>query len=123
MPRRANRASVEDVILQSVESVASRASEAISRAIAQVLAARIDEDVQAQVAKVLGRTRRGKARKSPGRPARARTDLTRWVADRRARRVPNFVIDQTGLKTKKQIVAKFGENAAFEKGKPLPKAK
>jgi hypothetical protein len=42
------------------------------------------------------------------------------VADRRARRVPNFVIAATGLKTKKQIVARFGEDAAFEKGKPLP---
>jgi hypothetical protein len=28
-----------------------------------------------------------------------------------------------GLDTKKKIVAKFGENAAFEKGKPLPRAK
>jgi hypothetical protein len=41
----------------------------------------------------------------------------------RARRVPNFVIDATGLDTKKKIVAKFGEGAAFEKGKPLPAMK
>jgi len=40
-----------------------------------------------------------------------------------ARRVPTFVIEQTGLKTKKQIVAKFGADAPFEKGKALPKAK
>ena len=28
-----------------------------------------------------------------------------------------------GLDTKKKIVAKFGEDAVFEKGKPLPKPK
>jgi hypothetical protein len=46
--------------------------------------------------------------------------MTKWVADRRARRVPTFVIEATGLETKKKIVAKFGENAAFAKGKALP---
>jgi hypothetical protein len=36
--------------------------------------------------------------------------------------VPTFVIEMTGgLDTKKKIVAKFGENATFEKGKPPPK--
>ncbi len=48
--------------------------------------------------------------------------MTKWVADRRARRVPNFVIEATGCKTKKAIVAKFGGGAAFKKGEPLPKA-
>jgi len=122
MPRRANRASVEDVILQAVESVANRTSTAISRAIADLLSTRIEEEVQRQVAKVLGKKGRGAGRRS-GRAARARGEITRWVADRRARRVPNFVIEQTGLKTKKQIVAKYGDNAAFEKGKSAPKAK
>jgi hypothetical protein len=58
------------------------------------------------------------------RPGRApREEMTKWVADRSARRVPTFVIELTGgLDTKKRIVQKFGENAAFEKGKPLPKA-
>jgi hypothetical protein len=47
--------------------------------------------------------------------------MTRWVADNRARRVPNFVIEMTGgLDTKKKIVARYGENVAFEKGKPVP---
>jgi hypothetical protein len=49
--------------------------------------------------------------------------MTRWVADNRARRVPNFVIEATGLDTKKAIVAKYGLNAAFAKGKPLPAVK
>jgi hypothetical protein len=29
----------------------------------------------------------------------------------------------TGLKTKKQVVAKFGDGVVFEKGKPAPKPK
>jgi hypothetical protein len=47
--------------------------------------------------------------------------MTRWVADRRARRVPTFVIEMTGGLDTKKIVARYGENATFEKGKPLPK--
>jgi hypothetical protein len=119
MPRKAGRATAEDVILQAVESVVERASAGISRAISEILAVRIDEELRAQVAKAVGRKRRGRA------AARAapRGNLQKWVADRRARRVPNFVIEQTGMKTKKQIVAKFGENATFEKGKPAPKTK
>jgi Arc/MetJ family transcription regulator len=122
MPRRASRQSAEDVILQAVESVVERASAGISRAIAEILAVRIDEELRAQVAKAVGKGGRGRARKAAVRAA-PRAELNRWVADRRARRVPNFVIEQTGLKTKKQIVAKFGDNASFEKGKPAPKPK
>lgn len=122
MPSRGASASVEEVILQAVESVANRTSAAISRAIAEILSTRIDEHVQRQVARAVGSKRQRGGRRSLRSP-RARGEISRWVADRRARRVPNFVIEQTGLKTKKQIVAKFGENVAFEKGKPLPKAK
>ncbi|HVP65883.1 MAG TPA: hypothetical protein VMT17_01340 [Anaeromyxobacteraceae bacterium] len=121
MPRRAARSSVEDLILQAVEAVANRTSAAIARAVADLTAARIDEQVRAEVARAA--RRRGRGGRRAGRAARARTDISRWAADRRARRVPNFVIEQTGLKTKKQIVAKFGDGATFEKGKPLPKAK
>jgi hypothetical protein len=120
MPRRAGRASADEVILQAVEAVVQRASVGISRAISEILAARIDEELKAQVAKALARGRR--PRKGAARTA-SRAEISRWVADRRARRVPNFVIEQTGLKTKKAIVAKFGDNAAFEKGKPAPKVK
>jgi hypothetical protein len=61
--------------------------------------------------------------RGPERRARPRgEEMTKWVADRRARRVPIFVIEMTGgLDTKKRIVAKYGENVAFEKGKPAPK--
>jgi hypothetical protein len=120
MPRRAARPSAEDVILDAVEAVVSRAAVGISRAIAEVLSVRLDEEMKRQVSKAIGKPGRGGAR----RPGRARPrEISRWTADRRARRVPTFVIEQTGLKTKKQIVAKYGDDAVFEKGKPLPKAK
>ncbi len=121
MPRKAGKATAEDVILQAVNSVVERASVGISRAISEILAARIDEELKAQVAKAMGK--KARPGRKPGRPAAPRAELEKWVADRRARRVPNFVIEQTGLKTKKQIVAKFGDNAVFEKGKPAPKPK
>jgi hypothetical protein len=120
MPRRAGRATAEDVILQAVESVVQRASVGISRAIAEILAARIDEELRAQVAKAVGK---GGRRRAAAGKVRPRAEIDKWVADRRARRVPNFVIEMTGLKTKKQIVAKYGDSAVFEKGKGLPKAK
>jgi hypothetical protein len=121
MPRRAARPSAEDVILEAVETVVARTAAAISKAIADVLSVRLDEELKRQVAKAVGKRGRGAARRAKG--ARPRGDISRWTADRRARRVPTFVIEQTGLKTKKQIVAKFGEDAVFEKGKALPKAK
>jgi hypothetical protein len=64
-----------------------------------------------------------KPSRGPSRRARAaRQEITKWVTDRSARRVPKFVIELTGgLDTKKKIVAKYGENVTFEKGKPLPK--
>jgi hypothetical protein len=45
-------------------------------------------------------------------------DLTYWKADRHARRVPNFVIEKTGLRTKKEIVAKYGKGAEFNRDAP-----
>ncbi len=120
MPRRTGRASAEDVILQAVESIVERASTGISRAIAEILAVRIDEELKAQVARAVGKGAKARGAQLRGAP---RAELEKWVADRRARRVPNFVIEQTGLKTKKQIVAKYGDNATFEKGKAVPKPK
>jgi hypothetical protein len=51
----------------------------------------------------------------------ARGVITRWVADDRARKVPKFVVEATGLETKKAIVAKYGPGACFEMGKPIPR--
>jgi len=110
--RRNSNATIDQIIRDAVAPVLARASEAIARAVAE------------QVAEQLGKSKapRRRGRVSTAR-ARSRQEITRWVADRRARRVPTFVIEMTGgIDTKKKIVAKFGANAAFEKGKPLPKS-
>ncbi len=44
-----------------------------------------------------------------------RFECIQWVADAHARRVPNFVKATTKLRTKKQIVKKFGIGVAFKK--------
>jgi hypothetical protein len=125
MARTAAQTSIDAIVRDAMEGVVKRASTAIAKAIAEMAAARLDEELQSGVARARGRggvaTRRRAGRATA---RRARTEITRWVADNRARRVPNFVIEMTGgLDTKKKIVAKYGENAAFEKGKPLPKVK
>jgi hypothetical protein len=69
---------------------------------------------------------RPKGAHSPAKPRRARgkgSQQSRSGADERPRRVPNFVIEATGLDTKKKIVAKYGEGVRFEAGKPPPKPK
>jgi hypothetical protein len=117
MPRPASPPSIDALVRDALDGVVKVASVAIARTLAQLTAERLEAELANEVA----RTGRGRG----PRPARraARAELSRWAADRRARRVPNFVIDMTGLKTKKQIVAKFGDSVVFEKGKPPPKAK
>jgi hypothetical protein len=56
----------------------------------------------------------------PTRRRRRRGAVTAWTAGSNARRVPSFVIEATGLKTKTGIVQRYGEGAHFAKGKPLP---
>ena len=108
---------IQSIIESSVRDVVARIAATIDRAVAR----RVAEEVRRRpAAPPSGR----KGQRPKGRVARRRRreEITRWVADRRARRVPIFVIEMTGgLDTKKKIVAKFGENAAFEKGKPPPK--
>jgi hypothetical protein len=109
---------------------AASLTETVAAALEPVIAricARITEHVVASVANQVGAelTRgrmgpTGRGRRQTSRRSVAKPVLTRWVADRRARRVPTFVIEMTGLDTKKKIVAKFGADAAFTKGKPLP---
>lgn len=43
--------------------------------------------------------------------------ITQWVADARARRVPNFVTRLTGRHTKREIVSEYGEGVVFKIGK------
>ena len=107
MPR-SQTSSIESIIRDTADQVVTRVSAAIARHVGDL--------VQEGIRRELGRNAVSR------RPSR-RGDITRWVADNRARRVPNFVIEATGLDTKKKIVAKFGPNAAFEKGKPLPRPK
>jgi hypothetical protein len=120
MPRPAS-SSIDDILRIAMEPVLKRASATIARAIADMAAARLDSELQSGLSRARGR--RGPVART-ARPSRRRSEITKWVADRRARRVPKFVIEMTnGLDTKKKVVAKFGADAVFEKGKPLPKVK
>ncbi len=105
---RPHSGSIDSIIRDTADQVVARVSAAIARHVGDL--------VQEGIRRELGRNTVVR------RPAR-RGEMTRWVADNRARRVPNFVIEATGLDTKKKIVAKYGAGAAFEKGKPVPKAK
>ncbi len=116
MPRTSAATSLDQIIRSAVEPVVERTSGAIAKAVAAMVVEQLDSELRRGVK---GRRRGGTAL---GR-RRAKTEMTKWVADRRARRVPKFVIKATGLDTKKKIVAKYGVNAAFEFGKPLPKTK
>ncbi len=113
MRRIAGNVSVQEAIDAAVAPVVQQIVSAVQQHI---------EDAIAETAREEARARRGTAagKRVAGRSRSQRLEITRWVADRRARRVPTFVIQATGLDTKKKIVAKFGENAAFRKGKSLP---
>ncbi len=112
--RPARNDSIRSIIESTVQEVVARLSGSLDRAVAQ----RVAEELKKRPA-VPSISRRALKRAAR---ARRRHEITKWVADRRARRVPTFVIEMTGgLDTKKRIVAKFGENATFEKGKPPPK--
>jgi hypothetical protein len=113
MPRPSGReVSIEAIIRETADRVVANVSAAIAKQVGNLVQEGIQRELSSGV--------RPQPRAGGRRP---RTEITRWVADTRARRVPNFVIEATGLDTKKKIVAKFGEGVAFEKGKPLPKAK
>ncbi|HEX9241505.1 MAG TPA: hypothetical protein VF875_03585 [Anaeromyxobacter sp.] len=115
MARTAAPSSIDALVQEAIEDVVKRASVTIARALAELAAERLEVELQNEVSKAGrgGRPRRGRR---PG-------EMTRWAADRRARRVPNFVIDLTGLKTKRAIVARYGDGVVFEKGKPAPKSR
>ena len=113
MPQ-ARRDTLDSIVAAAIAPAIARASGSIARAIAAMVAGELEKQLVPN----------GRARQARGAATRrsARGEITKWVADRRARRVPNFVIEATGLDTKKKIVAKYGEDAAFAKGKPLPPA-
>jgi len=106
--------SIEAIIEDAVAGVVERAVESIRAVIEAQVAAEL---------KAAGPRGRGRGGRRAAARRRPRREIMRWVADNRARRVPNFVIEATGLDTKKKIVAKYGPDAAFERGKPLPRPK
>lgn len=116
MARRTQPDSIDSLVRAAMADVVARAAQDIASAIAALAAEELTKQLEISVA----RPARGVGTRRPARRL-ARREMTRWVADRRARRVPNFVIDLTGLKTKKQIVARYGADVAFEKGKATPK--
>jgi hypothetical protein len=118
MPRADESSTIHEILRRAVEPILRRASATIAEALGEMASAHLDLEL-----KESGARPRGRAPSRRSRPRR-RAEMSRWVADRNARRVPLFVIEMTsGLDTKKKVVAKFGPDAAFEKGKPLPKAK
>jgi len=117
MARRAAAASLDEIVKNSIEGVVERVAAAIARSIADTVAQRLEAELKRTAGKG------GRARKGRAAVTRPRAEITRWAADRRARRVPTFVIEMTNLKTKKAIVGKYGDGVVFEKGKPAPKAK
>ena len=112
---------------ENLQSDIERLAREFAAEVTRLVARAIVEEVEVGLAGS-GGTRRtarwegdGTARASAGRPRRVQAALVeRWVPDRRARRVPKFVIEATGLGTKREIVDRFGEHAIFEKGQPAP---
>jgi hypothetical protein len=115
MRRSTSAVEIGDIIKEVVAVVVTRTSRAINEAISAAVQQQLH--VQMKGSRPEKPVRR---RRSLRRSRSARRELTRWVADRRARRVPTFVIEATGLAIKKQIVEKYGAIAVFEKGKPTP---
>ena len=113
MPRPPRSSSLDALIRDAAADVVARITPALAKQFSEL----VKDGVSRELAN-------GARLRGGGSPRRARRgDITKWVADNRARRVPNFVIEATGLDTKKKIVAKYGPGAAFEKGKPTPKPK
>ena len=107
---------LEASIVNAVGRVAAHLAKKIARSMEREITRRLSAELKSPVSK------RGAGAK--GRRSSPKSELTKWTADRRARRVPKFVIELTGLDTKKKIVAKFGADAHFERGQavPVPKA-
>jgi hypothetical protein len=115
MPR-LTATSIDEVVQRAVQDVVAHAAGSIATAIAERAAAELEEQLSVATKRGGGAGRGPARRAAVRRPPRG--EITKWVADRGARRVPTFVIELTGgLDTKKKIVAKFGENVVFEKGK------
>ncbi len=116
MPRPAQQ-TIEAIIRDAADRVVAKVSAAIAQQVGALVQAGLEREMPRGARGARGHLLRPVRRRPP------RTEINRWVADNRARRVPTFVIQATGLDTKKKIVARYGPNVAFERGKPLPKPK
>ena len=119
MPRTNSSANLDEIMRAAVTPVVERASAAIARAVAEM----VEERLSRELARPKKRETQPRGRRGAASRPRHNVEMTEWKADRRARRVPTFVIEATQLDTKKKIVAKFGEGATFHRGKPLPAPK
>lgn len=100
-----------------IETLAREFAGRVTRLVADAIV----EEVEAALSRAPPSAGGGAASRAARRPRRAQAGLVeRWVPDRRARRVPKFVAEATGLQTKKDIVDRYGEHAIFEKGQPPP---
>jgi len=115
MPRPAAEASIDSIIRSTIAETMKVASAAIAQVVSEMAVEQLGRELESAVGAATSRSAPGR-----GHRKRSRGEMVKWVADNRARRVPTFVIEQTGLATKKEIVAKFGPGVVFEKGKPLP---
>jgi len=105
--------SIDELVRDAVADAMRKVAPVLQRQLAAFAAEELERSLELE---------EGGGTRGAARHARVpRGEMTRWVADKRARRVPTFVVEATGLDTKKKIVAKYGTNAAFEKGKPLPR--
>jgi hypothetical protein len=115
----------EGTLRERIETILSKSAADVAKQITEVFADAMREAVGGEVSvarkPVDGRGARGKpAKRAAGRRS-PKAELTRWVPDASARRVPKFVIKMTGLDTKMKIVEKYGDKVVFEIGKPPPK--
>ena len=106
---------------EKLQSDIERLARAFAAEVTRLVADAIVAEVQAAM-RTPASVAAGAARARGTRPARRvqASLVERWVPDRRARRVPKFVIETTGLATKREIVERYGEHAIFEKGQPAP---
>jgi len=107
---------------EKLQSDIERLARGFAAEVTRLVADAIVAEVQAAMARPAGAAAARGERVRAARPQRRlqASLVERWVPDRRARRVPKFVIESTGLATKRQIVERFGEHAIFEKGHPAP---
>jgi hypothetical protein len=116
----------DDKLQAEVEALVREFAARVTRLVAQSIADEVEGALSRHVRRDAEPAREGArppAAPRAARAARARPRaeaVERWVPDRRARRVPNFVIEATGLRTKREILDRYGEHAIFEKGQPAP---